>query len=115
MTGPKASRRREAKETLNTLFTNAAQVSVIHYSCESFYDRPDGRSPRITSIAVRNLESGQTASFSIHQVAERQRLDPCEIRSKYDRLESRMLIVVNELDVRGNLPSATRRIVAALG
>ena len=91
MTGSRVPRRRQAKQTLDALFANAAQVSVIHYSCESFYDRPDGRSPRITSIAVRNLESGQTASFSIHQVAERQRLDPCEITSKYDSLESQML------------------------
>lgn len=91
MTGPRASRRRQAKQTLDTLFANAAQVFVIHYSCESFYDRPDGRSPRITSIALRNLESGQTASFSINQVAERQSLPPSEITSNYDSLESQML------------------------
>jgi len=45
------------------IFRRAAWV--IHYSCESFYDRPNGASPRITSIAVRKLDSGQTLSFSI--------------------------------------------------
>ncbi|MCE2424799.1 MAG: hypothetical protein J4F45_06815 [Pseudomonadales bacterium] len=40
---------------------------------------------------MRNLESGQTASFSIHQVAERQRLDPSKITSEYDSLECQML------------------------
>lgn len=66
-------------------------MSVIHYSCESFYDRSDGRSPRITSIALRSLESGQTTSFSIHQIAERRGLDPKEITTRYDELERQML------------------------
>lgn len=59
-----------ARESLKTLFAKPDRVSVIHYSCESFYDLPDGRSPRITSIAVRKLDNAQTESFSIHQVAE---------------------------------------------
>ena len=89
--GPGASRRQQANKTLDELFANPAQVCIIHYSCESFYDRPDGRSPRITSIALRNLESGQTDSFSIHQVAERQHLDPGQITHNYDDLERQML------------------------
>lgn len=65
---------------------------LIHYSCESFYDRPDGSSPRITSIAVRNLATGQTNSFSIHQVAERdKRLEPQFIEDNYGDLEKKML------------------------
>jgi len=64
---------------------------VVHYSCESFYDREDGKSPRITSIAVRNLGSGQTESFSIHQIAEREDVDLSDIINHYDRLEKRML------------------------
>ena len=65
-------------------------VVVIHYSCESFYDRPNGTSPRITSIAVRNLASGQTTSFSIHQVAERRKMLN-NIEEHYDNLEKEML------------------------
>jgi hypothetical protein len=64
---------------------------IIHYSCESFYDRPNGQSPRITSIAVRNVRSGQTRSFSIHQVAEQQGVPFDEIDKRYDALELKML------------------------
>ena len=42
------------------------------------------KSPRITSIAVRNLESGQTDSFSIHQIAEEKKLPFVEISNHYD-------------------------------
>lgn len=49
-----------ARKELDDIWDHPEQVSVIHYSCESFYDRTDGTSPRITSIAIRNLESGQT-------------------------------------------------------
>jgi hypothetical protein len=45
-------------------------------------NRREGRSPRTTSIATRRLSSGQTMSFSIHQVAERERV-PFEER-KFD-------------------------------
>lgn len=71
---------------------NAENVVVIHYSCESFYDRPNGASPRITSVAVRNLGTGQTTSFSIHQMAERdKKLNPADIEANYDDLEKKML------------------------
>ena len=91
MTAPNPKRQRLALAILDRLFTEAANIWVIHYSCESFYDRPEGRSPRITSIAVRSLNSGQTRSFSIHQVAERGRVPHGEIVDRYDELERRML------------------------
>jgi hypothetical protein len=72
------------------LLTNP-QVVVIHYSCESFYDRPGGASPRITSIAVRNLDSSQTTSFSIHQIAERRSYSANALEQHYDDLEKLML------------------------
>ena len=85
-------RRREAKGQLAQLYDHPQNVLTIHYSCESFYDRPDGSSPRITSIAVRNLSSGLTSSFSIHQVAERdKKLNPEEIYTNYDVYERQML------------------------
>jgi hypothetical protein len=77
--------------TLDKLFGDASNVWVIHYSCESFYDRPEGRSPRVTSIAVRRLDSGQTLSFSIHKVAEEQKIGFNEIEAQYDKLERKML------------------------
>jgi len=84
-------RRKKAREQLTTIFDRADQVLIIHYSCESFYDRPDGASPRITSIAIRNLDSGQTTSFSIHQMAERQNVPKDAIDQQYDVLERIML------------------------
>ena len=84
-------RRHDAKQMLATIFDNSKNVVVVHYSCESFYDRADGSSPRITSIAVRNLGTGQTASFSIHQLAERDGLRIDEINTNYDKLEKKML------------------------
>lgn len=91
MSAPNPKRQRLARKTLDKLFADPVNVWVIHYSCESFYDRPNGFSPRITSIAVRKLHSGQTVSFSIHQVAERLRVPPEKISQEYDGLERRML------------------------
>jgi hypothetical protein len=84
-------RRKKALRELAKLMSQPEHVIVTHYSCESFYDRPDGSSPRITSIAVANLESAQTNSFSIHQVAERQGYSTDEIDKHYDQLEKLML------------------------
>lgn len=84
-------RRKRAQKRLAELMNHPEHVIVIHYSCESFYNRPDGLSPRITSIAVANLESAQTNSFSIHQVAERQEYSIDEIEEHYDQLEKLML------------------------
>jgi hypothetical protein len=65
--------------------------NVIHYSCESFVDKEDGRSPRVTSIAIHNLSSGQTESFSIYQEAERKGVSLSDILRNYDKLEAAML------------------------
>jgi hypothetical protein len=91
MSAPDPRRQKEARAVLGRLFADAANVWVIHYSCESFYDRTDGRSPRITSIAVRRLDSGQTISFSIHQVAELKGIALDGITAHYDALEREML------------------------
>lgn len=85
------ARRKRAKAWLNELQRNEESSVAIHYSCESFYDRPDGSSPRITSIAIRNLATEQTRSFSIHLVAERNGVALSEIANHYDKLEKQML------------------------
>jgi hypothetical protein len=89
MTGPNPNRQKVARTILDSI--DAANSWVIHYSCESFYDRPEGRSPRITSIAVRKLDTAQTLSFSIHQIAEEKKLPFAEIEDHYDTLEHEML------------------------
>lgn len=76
---------------LDGIFAKAEHCWIVHYSCESFYDRPDGGTARITSIAVRNLRSGQTHSFSIHKVAELDGIAGQAVREKYDDYEKRML------------------------
>lgn len=91
MSDPNPKKQRASKEILNRVFQGAQNVWVIHYSCESFYDRPQGRSPRITSIATRKVDSGQTRSFSIHQVAERRKVQFDQIEDHYDDLERQML------------------------
>lgn len=92
--GDTLRRLRSRKETLRRLHeidVRKEHAVVVHYSCESFYDRSDGSTPRVTSIAVRNLGSGQTESFSIHKVAELQKIPLDQIASHYDQLEKAML------------------------
>ena len=84
-------RRKKANKKLEELYDKAENILVIHYSCESFYDRPNGKTPRITSIAARNLASGQTESFSIHKIAEQRNINFNEITNHYDELEKGML------------------------
>lgn len=91
MSAPDPRKQKSSRAVVDRLFDDAANVCVTHYSCESFYERTDGRSPRITSIAVRKLASAQTVSFSIHQVAELGGIDLAGITAHYDVLELKML------------------------
>ena len=84
-------RRKRAFDSLDDFKENPDHVLIIHYSCESFYNRPNGSSPRITSIATRNWGSGQTYSFSIHQQAERDQKSIDELETGYDVFEKKML------------------------
>lgn len=70
---------------------NRAHTLIIHYSCESFYDIKDGRTPRVTSIAVRRFSNGSTDSFSIHKSAELSKVPFQDIETSYDTLERQML------------------------
>lgn len=87
----KIERRKKTSTQLAALSADEDHVLVIHYSCESFYDRPEGQTARVTSIGVRNYASGQTASFSIHKVAELKQVAFNEIEKHYDVLEKEML------------------------
>jgi hypothetical protein len=84
-------RRKKARETVEKLDKEGNSGLIIHYSCESFYDKTDGKSPRVTSIAIRNVASGQTVSFSIHLIAEREHIALNDIELYYDSLEKKML------------------------
>jgi len=91
MTAPNPVKQKAAWQRLDSVFSDAGNTWVTHYSCQSFYDRPNGASPRITSIAIRRLDSGQTLSFSIHQVAEERGVPFEQIDALYDELERKML------------------------
>lgn len=82
--------RKKTLRELEDLADNASKLLVIHYSCESFYDIRDGRTARITSIAVRFFNTGQSESFSIHKTAEREK-KLNSIEEHYDDLEKKML------------------------
>lgn len=83
-------RHKHAKELFGTICEQKTNFLIIHYSCESFYDS-EGRTPRITSIAVRYFDSAQTKSFSIHKIAEYEKVPFNKIEAEYDSLEKIML------------------------
>lgn len=82
---------KKAKRTLDDINRNPSKYLIIHYSCESFYDIKDGRTPRITSIAVRYYDTAQTESFSIHKIAEKQKIPLEQVKDCFDSLEKMML------------------------
>lgn len=84
-------KRKLAKQIIEKIFDNKSEYLIIHYSCESFFNIPDGNTPRITSIAVRQVKSSQTKSFSIHKIAELKHMPSTEIKSNYNVLEKEML------------------------
>lgn len=84
-------RYRDAKKQIRKLSDDDSNVLIIHYSCENFFNDNEGRTPRITSIAVRYLHTGQTKSFSIHKVAEVKKIENSKIVDYYDSLEKEML------------------------
>ncbi|MCC5995615.1 MAG: hypothetical protein JJU18_04495 [Oceanicaulis sp.] len=82
---------RESRKRLSKLFDISDTVLVIHYSCESFFKRNDGFSPKIASISIRNLSNGTSTSFSIHHYAEREGVDLAIKSDEYEYLEYKLL------------------------
>lgn len=64
---------------------------MIHYSCESFYQKGDNFSPRITSVCVKKYSDNQSMCFSISDFAERESVPFDDIDKKYDVLERKLL------------------------
>ena len=88
---PNYKRQKAARKELEKAFSNATNTWAIHYACESLYNKPDGKSPRITAIAARNLRSEQTKLFSIHRQADVDGIAMSDASSMYDELEQAML------------------------
>ncbi len=80
---------KRAKQKLNEIFQNRKSAFLLHYSCESFVDNTKA-SHKVTSIAVRNLESAQTHSFSIFQCAEEMNLQG-DIEVEFKQIEKELL------------------------
>ncbi len=87
----KWKRRKTALEQIDEIKSTCDHVLIIHYSCESFYEIKDSRTPRVTSIAVKNFSTGQTSSFSIHKSAEQMGASLEEIDARYREFEKNML------------------------
>lgn len=86
-----SKRRKEALVELKKLCGSPANLLIVHYSCESFYDNKAGKTPRITSIAVRFFNNATTKSFSIHKVAEISKKTTIVDETEYDLFERNML------------------------
>ncbi len=82
---------KNACEILKKIDLNSSNYLLIHYSCESFVNIKDGRTPRITSIAIRHFATGQTESFSLHKTAEQMGIVSDKIPDNYDLIETEML------------------------
>ena len=88
---PTLESRKQSKDDLKSISKNPGNVLIIHYSCEGLGDHPDGRSNRITSIAVKRFDNGQTESFSLHKEAELTGVPYDQISKSLDLLEKEML------------------------
>jgi len=87
---PNPTRQKAAREGLGRLFVHPSSVFVIHYACESFNEAQGYASPRITAIALRNLGTGDTSSFSIHAEVELSRRRHGDVAG-LDAMEGAML------------------------
>lgn len=83
-------KRQKNLNLIKEIYKNPEKYLIIHYSCESF-KRESNKSPRITSIAIRNLETAQTELFSIYQIAEIEKIPENKIVESYDKLEKKLL------------------------
>jgi len=84
MAAPNPQRQRQERDRLARLFANPQSVCIVHYGCQNFSRLQ--QSPRIACIALRNLESGVTVSFSIHR-----ELELAKSQMTLDELERGML------------------------
>jgi hypothetical protein len=83
--------RKKGKDSILELKKKNKKTLIIHYSCESFFNT-NGRSPRITSICVKNRGNNITKTFSIHLQAQFHNKELCCLTNEdYDYLEKSML------------------------
>ena len=91
MPAPNPARQREARHRLDDFLAHPPAVWVLHYACQSFFQGQRLGSPRVTTIAARNMDRGETESFSIDTEAELARVAPEDAPANLDRLERALL------------------------
>ncbi|MEK8179537.1 hypothetical protein WMW71_04210 [Flavobacterium buctense] len=83
--------RKKGRDIIEKLKKSNSKTLIIHYSCESFFNL-EGRTPRITSICIKNRGNNLTKTFSIHLQAQFYKKDLCCITDiENDFLEKQML------------------------
>lgn len=83
--------RRIGLKKIQDLKDKKSRTLIIHYSCESFFST-HGRTPRVTSIAIRNRDTSTTVIFSIHLMAQIKRKEISHLTDDdFDYLEKEML------------------------
>ena len=87
---PIPKQQKDARSQLGRVFGNSHNTWAIHYACENF-DNRIGRSPRVTAIAVCNLHTEESCSFSLHHTAESVGITKDRIEENYDEIEQQML------------------------
>lgn len=91
LTSERLEDRREGIKKITDLKQKKSRTLVIHYSCESFFNT-HGRTPRVTSIAVRNRDNLTTVVFSIHLMAQIKKKNISNLsNTDFDYLEKEML------------------------
>lgn len=85
------NRSKENKNEIKRIISEKKNCLIIHYSCESFYDIEEGKTPRITTIAIKHLDTGNDTVFSIHKIAELNKISIAGIEKEYDKIEKQML------------------------
>ena len=83
--------RKKGLKILESILENKNKALIVHYSCESFITS-HGRTPRVTSICIKYIGTGQVKSFSIHLQAQFDKKDFNNLTDEeYDSVEKNML------------------------
>lgn len=81
----------KAKAIIKEIHNNREQHIIIHYTCQNIFEDTEGKTARITSITIKEIETGNSKSFSISKTAEIQKTPYNQIEHNYDKLEKEML------------------------
>jgi len=87
---PIPKQQKDARSQLGRVFDSSPNTWVIHYACEDLYNCI-GKSPRVTAIAMCNLSTEESFSFSLHHTAESMGIIKDSIAENYDEIEQQML------------------------